>query len=267
METGFTPATFRRGVPLTRLGRRANPFPVVQLPYHRLVNPWTLGAIQHEVSHNLQNDLGLWQEVPRRIQHRLRQAGMGPMVSSTWTRWHKEIWADLCGLLLGGPAIVASLLDVLARTPATTQRFNPAGVHPTPYLRTFINLELMRRMGFPAEADAFRRLWVRLYPSPHRSNIPKSMLETFPLANRLVVDTICFQPYRQLGDKSLAETAHFQPDYQKIIQEAAQRIAAGTDPGIIPARFLVSASRWALDQKLAPPGRITRNFYQALAKR
>jgi hypothetical protein len=26
METGFTPATFRRGVPLTRLGRQANPF-------------------------------------------------------------------------------------------------------------------------------------------------------------------------------------------------------------------------------------------------
>ncbi len=34
MATGFTPATYRRGVPLTRLGRRANPFPIVQLPYH-----------------------------------------------------------------------------------------------------------------------------------------------------------------------------------------------------------------------------------------
>ena len=267
METGFTPATFRRGVPLTRLGKRANPFPVVQLPYHRLVNPWTLGAVHHEVSHNLQSDLGLWQEVPRRIYRRLRRAGLGPMVASVWTRWHKEIWADLSGLLLGGPAIVASLIDVLARSPASTQRFNPAGVHPTPYLRTFINLELLRRMGFPREAEAFRRLWTRLYPEPQRSNIPRSLLDTFPLANRLVVDTICFQPYRQLEDRSLTEVVRIQPGYQQMIQEAAQRIAAGTDPGIIPARFLVSASRWALDHQLARPERITRNFYQALAKR
>ena len=57
MRTGFSPATFRRGIPLRRLGRQLNPFPLVQLPYHRMVNPWTMGAILHEVSHNLQNEL------------------------------------------------------------------------------------------------------------------------------------------------------------------------------------------------------------------
>jgi hypothetical protein len=267
METGFTPATFRRGVSLTRLGKRANPFPIVELPYHRLVNPWTLGAVHHEVGHNLQSDLGLWQPVPRRIHRRLRQAGVEPMVASTWARWHKEIWADLSGLLLGGPAIVASLMDVVARSPAATQRFSASGVHPTPYLRAFISLELLRRMGFPQGAEALRQMWVRLYPSPGRSNIPRAMLNTFDLANRLVVDTICYQPYRQLGDKSLADVIRLQPGYQQMIQEAGQRIASGTDPGIIPARFLVSASRWALDRRLARPGQIARNFYQALVKR
>ena len=66
MRTGFSPATFRRGIPLTRLGRQLNPFPLVQLPYHRLVNPWTLGAMLHEVSHNLQSDLGLSRDIPQR---------------------------------------------------------------------------------------------------------------------------------------------------------------------------------------------------------
>jgi hypothetical protein len=267
METGFTPSTFRRGVPLSKLGRRANPFPIVQLPHHRLVNPWTLGAIHHEVSHNLQSDLDLWQEVPRRVHRRLRRAGIGPMVASVWTRWHKEIWADLCGLLLGGPAIVASLIDVVARSPASTLAFNPSGVHPTPYLRVLINLELLRRLGFPAKARTFGRLWERMYPSPRRGNIPQRILNTFPQANQLVVDTMCFQPYRQLGDKSLVQVVQFKPDYQKMTQEAAQRIAAGTDPGIIPARFLVGAARWALDHNLTPPGRIARNFYLALVKR
>ena len=58
MATGFAPATFRRGIPLKRLGKQLNPFPLIQLPYHRLINPWTLGAVLHEVSHNLQTDLG-----------------------------------------------------------------------------------------------------------------------------------------------------------------------------------------------------------------
>src|SRR5205085_4728554 len=37
MRTGFSPATYRRGIPLGKLGRQLNPFPLIQLPYHRLV--------------------------------------------------------------------------------------------------------------------------------------------------------------------------------------------------------------------------------------
>ena len=267
IETAGTPSTFRRGVPLGRLARRGNPFPVIQLPYPRLVNPWTLGAIHHEVSHNIQSDLGLWTEVPRRINRRLREAGMPPVVRATWTRWHKETWADLCGLLLGGPAVVASLIDVVAMSPASTLAFNHEGVHPTSYLRVLISVELLRRMGFPAEAEAYERLWTRLYPAPRRSAIPPAVLDTFPEANALVVDTICYQPYHQLGDRSLAQTVAFRPTHERMTREAAERIAAGTDPGIIPARFLVGATRWAVDRRLASPGRITRNFYQALVRR
>jgi hypothetical protein len=267
VATGFGPATFRRGVPLSKLLKRANPFPVIQLPYHRLVNPWTLGAIHHEVSHNIQSDLGLWGEVPQRLSQRLRQAGLPPDVVEIWARWHKEIWADLCGLLLGGPANLASLIDVVAMTPRSTLSFNAEGVHPTSYLRVLISVELLQRMGFPEQAAAFGRMWVRMYPSPYRSDIPRSMLETFPQANALVVDTICFQPYRQFGGKSLAQVVCFRPPHEAMTREAAARIAAGNDPGIIPARFLVGATRWAVDRKLAPPDRIARNFYQALVRR
>jgi hypothetical protein len=77
MRTGFGPATYRRGIRLKRLGRELNPFPLVQLPYHRLVKPWTLGAILHEVSHNLQSDLGLTRAVPLAIGRRLLRAGFG----------------------------------------------------------------------------------------------------------------------------------------------------------------------------------------------
>src|SRR5215471_9756571 len=82
MRTGFGPATYRRHIRLSRIGKQLNPFPLVQLPYHRLVNPWTLGAVLHEVSHNLQSDLGLSRAVPRSVARRLLDAGMPPYVAS-----------------------------------------------------------------------------------------------------------------------------------------------------------------------------------------
>ena len=267
METGFTPATFRRGIRLSKLGRNINPFPIVSLPYHRMVNPWTLGAVHHEVAHNLQSDLGMWQEVPQRIMTRLRRAGLPHPVAQVWGRWHKETWADLAGTLLGGPGIVTSLFDVLARAPRSTGHFNPAGVHPTPYLRALISTELLRRMGFANDAAAFEQLWEQMYPMRRQRGIPAAMRVTFPTANRLVVDTICFQPYRQLGGKSLADIFIFNQNHQQMTAEAAHRMAKGIDPGIIPARFLVGAARYALDNKLASSGQIARNFYQALARR
>jgi hypothetical protein len=267
MRTGFSPATFRRRIPLRRLGRQLNPFPLIQLPYHRLVNPWTLGAVLHEVGHNLHSDLGLARAIPRNIARRLLRAGGGRFVASVWARWNRELFADLIGLLLGGPAIVGSLMDIAGRSPTTTQTYIPRAVHPTPYLRPFISIELLRRMGFPDEASQYRQAWTRLYPNPQAGNIPRAMLDTFPQAKAIVVDTVCFQPYAELGNKSLSQVIRFAPKEQTMIAEAAKRLSAGTDPGIIPARFLISATRFALDHRLARPGVITEHFYTELARR
>jgi hypothetical protein len=266
MRTGFSPATYRRQIPLRRLGRQLNPFPLVQLPYHRLVNPWTLGAILHEVSHNLHNDLGLERAVPARINARLREAGMSVAVASTWARWNRELFADVCGLLLGGPAVVGSLLDVIGRSPRTVLTYGPGTPHPTPYLRAFISIELLRRMGFEAEAEAYRRLWRRLYPDGRAGTIPRALLDTFPEANAMVIDAVCFRPFPSLGGKSLREVLPYAHKEQQIVEEAATRLAAGTDPGIIPERLVIGAARVALDRRLARPGVITRNFYTALAR-
>jgi hypothetical protein len=267
MRTGFSPATFRRGIPLRRLGKQLNPFPLIQLPYHRLVNPWTLGAVLHEVGHNLHNELGLARIIPRNIARRLLQAGFGRFVAGVWTRWNRELFADLIGLLLGGPAVIGSLMDIAGRSPRTTQTFVPRAVHPTPYLRPFLSIELLRRIGFPKEAERYRRLWTRLYPNPRAGNIPRAMLDHFPEATAIVVDTVCFTTYTELGNKSLSQVIRFQPKEQQMIEEAARRLSAGTDPGIIPERFLIGAARFALDHRLARPGVITTNFYRELARR
>jgi hypothetical protein len=266
MRTGFSPATFRRGIPLRRLGRRLNPFPLIQLPYHRLVNPWTLGAILHEVAHNLQNDLGLARAVPVEIRRRLLASGMPASVAATWSRWNRETFADMCGVLYGGPAIVASLMDVIGRGPLSTTAFAANRPHPTPVLRTYLSTDLLRRLGFGDDARIYEAIWRHTYPS-FGPSIPVAMRETFALAHRLVVDAICFTPYPSLGNRTLAQVLRFEDKEQQMIEEAARRLAQGDDPGVVPERFLIGAARFALDRRLASPTDITDNFYRQLARR
>ena len=267
MRTGFSPATFRRGIPLRRLGRQLNPFPLVQLPYHRLVNPWTLGAMLHEVSHNLQSDLGLNKAVPVALGRRLLEEDCPPAVVQVWVRWNREIFADMSAALLGGPAVVGSLFDVISRSPRTVVAYNPRGPHPTPWFRAYISTELLRRMGFAEEAERYESLWSKMYPDPRAGSLPKAMVDTFARANPAVVDALCFRGFPQLGQRSLARTIPFGAKEHQMTLEAAERLAAGTDPGIIPARFLIGSARVALDRRLARPGVITKNFYTELARR
>lgn len=267
MRTGFSPATFRRAIPLTALGKQKNPFPLVQLPYHRLVNPWTLGAVLHEVSHNLQNDLELETAVPRNIARRLLAAGFPADVAKIWAQWNRETFADLSGLLLGGPAVVASLMDVVGRSPESVTAFSAGGPHPTPYMRLFLSTALLRRMNFIDEARRHEHAWRRMYPRPESGTIPKAILQSFPQAVPVVVDAICFDKYDSLGPKSIAEIVRFGEKELRMMEEAAVRLAKGTDPGILPERFLIGAARIAVDRRLAPPESITHNFYQELSRR
>jgi hypothetical protein len=267
MRTGFAPATMRRGIRLRRLGKQFNPFPLVQLPYHRLINPWTLGAVMHEVSHNLQSDLGLSRVIPRSVAHRLLKAGLGRSVARVWARWNREMFADMSALLLGGPSVVGSLMDVVGRAPDAVFGFNPRGVHPTPVLRPLISVEMLRRMGFNEEAEQYRAAWTRLYPNLRAGNIPTAILDTFPKACALAVDAMCYQPFRTLGNKGYAQVVHFEKKDAQMIEEAARRLSAGVDPGIIPARFLIGATRVALDRRMARPGTITEHFYNELVRR
>jgi hypothetical protein len=267
MRTGFAPATIRRGIPVTKLGKQLNPFPLVQLPYHRLVNPWTLGAVMHEVSHNLQSDLGLSKDIPRQVGLRLLKADLGRSVAKVWVRWNREMFADMSALLLGGPGVVGSLMDVIGRAPSAVLGFSQRGPHPTPYLRLLISTEMLRRMGFEAEAEQYARAWTRIYPNPRAGTIPTKVSQSFPKACALAVDAMCFKPFPSLGNKSLAEVIRFGKKDQKMVEEAARRVAAGVDPGIIPERYLIGAARYALDTHLARPGVIAKNFYQELVRR
>src|SRR5262245_57697319 len=177
MEHGYSPATNRRGVALRRLLGETNPFPIIRIPWDR-DNPWQ-AVFLHEVAHNIQADLGLWQENQDAVRNRILRASGDPMVTSTYRRWHKEIFADLAAALLGGPASVWGMMEFLSHPAPRTNTFRPGGAHPTGYLRVLILAEMLRRMGFEAEAARVSQVWKGLYdPQKRGHRIPARLLDT-----------------------------------------------------------------------------------------
>ena len=265
IEDGNGPATYRRGVRMSALGRRPNPFPLVKLPQHRLHNPWTLGAVPHEVAHNLQNDLGMWAVLPKRIRSALR-GHLPEQAITIWQRWHKENYADLAGTLLIGPAFVESLIDVVSKTPQRTAAFDPEGVHPTPIIRVPLNCVMLRRIGFEREAHAFAAVWEELYPRRLLRALPVPFRDSLEEGMARVVDATCFRPEPAYGGKALVEVIRFTQQDAAYTREAGERLIRSENTGVLPERFLIAAAWHALHSGKISPRNIARNFYRALGE-
>lgn len=265
LEDGKGPATYRRGVKLTKLGRRPNPFPLVKIPQHRLHNPWTLGAVPHEVAHNLQNDLGMWDILPKRIRAAMEDELPKDAVE-VWVRLHKESFADLAGTLLIGPAYVESLIDVVGKRPAAAAAFKADGVHPTPVVRVPMNCVLLRRMGFRREADAFEATWRKIYPESLQRTLPDGYRKTLKRGMAILVETCCYTEEAAYGGRALSDVIRFSHRDVALVKEAAKRLLRGENTGILPERFLIAAAQTAVRTRRAPPHRVARNFYLALER-
>jgi hypothetical protein len=268
LEHSFSPATFRRGVLLGRLLGERNPFPLVRIPYERVESPWGMGVVLHEIGHNLQADMGVWQETRLAVQRRVLSLSGNPWITRIWSRWHKELFADLIALLLGGPASARSMMDFLAYPAARVLTFRPMGVHPTAYLRAFVLADMLDRMGFPRHAAEARTVWRSMYSRfAHGARIPRGVLETAERIIPHVVDEIAYQTRRGLGQRALADVVPFRLEDQREIEQAARHLARGQVPSALPARFAVSASRYAFDRSMAPPKVIARAVLGELSKR
>lgn len=245
LEHGYSPATMRRGVALSRLVGETNPFPLIKIPFDR-DHPWE-AAFLHEVAHNLQADLGLWVEVKQSVMRRLLEMGQTPQVTSVFGRWHKEIFADLAAMLLGGPAVAWGMAEFLAHPADKVMTYRPGGPHPTGYLRVPILAEMLRRMGFDEYSARLAQVWSKVYSLARGHRIPRLLLSEAPRVIPAIVDEIAYQPRRALAEQSLAGVIPFRREDQAAIRRSGMLLAAGRKPGNVPPRFLVGAARYAIE--------------------
>jgi hypothetical protein len=257
MEHGFSPATMRRGVALSRLLGESNPFPVIRIPWDR-EHPWD-AVFLHEVAHNLQADLGIWQENRDAVTRRILGGSRDPLQASIYGRWHKEIFADLAALLLGGPAAARSMALFLAHPAPRTLTYRPGGAHPTAYLRVLVLAEMLRRMGFGAHAEELRKIWTTLYDVRRAHRLPPQLLSSAGRTIPDVVDEIAFQTRRNLAHRALVDIIPFGASDQEDIERGARLLERERASGLdLPPRYLVSAASYALETGRVDPNRLSR---------
>ncbi len=245
MEHGYSPATMRRGVTLSRLLGESNPFPLIRIPWDR-DQPWQ-AVFLHEVAHNIQADLGLWVENRQALMQRLVTHRFAPLAVSIFGRWHKEIFADLAALLLGGPAVAWGLAEFLAHPHDKVMTYRPGGPHPVSYLRVLILGEMLNRMGFVEDGQRLVKVWKTLYPLQRGHRIPDVVLSEAPRAIPAIVDEIVYQARRNLSERTLERVIPFTPADQERIRAGARSLVGGRAPADLPPRFLVSACRYAME--------------------
>lgn len=264
MEHGYSPATMRRGIQMSRLLGEANPFPLIRIPWDR-DQPWQ-SVFLHEVAHNLQADLGIWQENRQAVIRRMLQSTRNPFLTSVYSRWHKEIFADLAAILLGGPAAAWGMADFLAQPVPRTMTYRPGGAHPTAYLRVQMLAEMLRRLGFTRDGEQLTKTWRTLYQSQRGHRIPPQLITSATRAIPAVVDEIAFQTRRNLAHRALVDTIPFSDEDQQAIRQGAQALIRRQPREAIqlPPRFLVSAAAYALASGRVPPRQLATQVIKLL---
>lgn len=264
MEHGYSPATMRRGVVLSRLLGESNPFPIIRIPWDR-DNPWQ-AVFLHEVAHNLQADLGIWQENRQAVLTRVFKDTADAGLTQTYGRWHKEIFADLAALLLGGTAAAWGMANFLANPGTQALTYRPGGAHPTAYLRVFVLAEMLRRMGFTQEAEQLKQVWQQLYKSANPRRLPARLRQSADQLIPKVVDEIAFQPRRNLGQRALVDIIPFTKQDEARIRAGAKALVAGKIPANLPPRYIVSASAFALQTGKIPPRQLSNLVTRHLSR-
>lgn len=220
------------------LGDQVLPVPVIRVPFDHINCYWLLCSIHHEVGHNVNEELGLVDELKDKLSTRLTQEGVRPERILTWKRWAGEILADTFGVLLGGAGFAYAMgLLVLPRAPLSLT-FKSGAVHPDSFVRVNLLAAMLRKCGVPALVEAADFIMNTWYAPQVKPSWTAPYVEDCDAVADLFLNT-------QLQALTRDGTAHslrdFAPDLAgdaKRASDLALYLRTGLNPGNVqPASF------------------------------
>jgi hypothetical protein len=248
----FSPATYTRGSRPYHgreyfLGRYELPIPVIELPWDHVENVWELLTLYHEVGHDLEADMQLGPVLAASLQTALSNNGVPEGRIQQWLVWQGEVFADLVGLQLGGPAFAEALMHLLLLPASMVTTIDESDPHPTRYPRILMNTAYIPTMisGNQQLADHGHKIadrWVAVYGQQPQFD---TVLGDFPFVFPALMD----QPLPELKGKTVRELLPYKAADDQRIRSAAGYMRTGMNkPGKLQPRHCISAARMAVTQ-------------------
>ena len=192
----FSPATWVRGSRPNdgreyHLGASRLPIPVIEAPWDHVQNIWEFMSLHHEVGHDLEIDLKLRDALVAKMKQALEQAGVPSERIDRWLEWQGEIFADLVGLQLGGPAFAEALMNLIMLPVPMVTTLDPGDPHPTHYPRILMNAAYIPTMipghaVLAAHGQQIAERWKAIYGNQPQFD---DVLNDFPLVYAALMDT------------------------------------------------------------------------------
>jgi hypothetical protein len=248
----FSPATWIRGSRPNdgrdyHLGTSRLPIPVIEIPWDHVQNDWELMTLHHEVGHDLEADLKLRPMLATSLGQALAKNGVPDVRIQQWLAWQGEVFADLVGLQLGGPAFAEALMHLLLLPAEMVTTFDASDPHPTHYPRILMNAIYIPTMipGYQPLADHGQEIaerWIAIYGKQPNFD---EVLGDFPTVYGAMMDT----PFPQLKNKTVRELMPYTIADDKRIRDAVGYMQTGMNkPANLRPRHCISAARLAVTQ-------------------
>lgn len=252
LTAALSPATFARTTRTfesvdPKQGTVRLPIPVIELPWDHVENVWEFTSIAHEVGHDLEADLDLRPLLKLNLDTVLPAEGVPQARIDQWKTWEGEVFADLVGLQLVGPALTETLFDLLLWPANMATTLKPAELHPTPYLRILLNVAYIKTLvpGNPTlekHANEILEKWLTIYGEQAQFS---DFIKDFPHVFKALMDT----PMQALKNNTVRQLIPYTAGDDRQIRSAANYLLTGNDAPdamSLKPRQCISAARLAV---------------------
>jgi hypothetical protein len=222
------------------------PVPLIFVSYDRAASPWDWPLVFHELGHPLLRDLcgatpALEIEWAAALSQLALQGTNDPSVAGFWSRWSGEVFADVIGVMLGGPAYALALQEALAQPREVLAQFHPEDPHPPQVVRVFLCAGVLRSLGFTGEAERLEQRQLAIYG-------PMPQFEALLAALPTVVMPLTTMSFQALHRRSLVDlVTPFSYSDQRTVETAAHALLEGAAPPAMRPVQIASAARWAFE--------------------
>ena len=225
------------------------PIPVVGVPWYQVAHLPDAVLIAHEVGHDVERAFDL----TGTIEAQLAAALDGIEDAEThfaWGTWLGEVWADVYGVLVAGPAFASALRDLLVTDPTQVTLDarvpSPFAEHPPAWLRLRVMTLVLEKSGFAQESEQEWKAWSDAFPT---AKIDPKLAQA-----EAVVDALLTGAFPAFCGKRIGEVANFSLEQQGTAVAVKSAVLGGIAPYASDIRCLVAGARLAFDENPAAYG-------------